>query len=101
MSLPKFQDESRNFMQLQTTWASALDPLLASEITQGHQLDNVPLVVGTNVISHKLGSKLRGWMVVGVNGVVSVYDLQASNPMPDLTLKLVSNAVVNVNLWVY
>lgn len=86
---------------MQTTWAQQLDPVISNEIVNGQLLQNQPLINGVTVVNHKLGRKLVGWFVVGINGAAIVYDSQASNQTPQLTLVLNSNAAVSVNLWVF
>jgi hypothetical protein len=85
----------------QTTWGQALNPIIANPLVQGQLLTGIPLVTGSNVINHKLGRKLQGWIIVGVNAVANIYDSQASNQTPQLTLNLTSDAVATVNLWVF
>lgn len=87
--------------KMQTTWASALDPLIANPLTQGQLLPNQVLINGTTVINHRLGRKLVGWFVVGINSTAAIYDNQATNQTPQLTLSLTSNASVTINLWVF
>ena len=82
-------------------WASILNPVIANPITQGNLLKDVSLSNGTTIVNHKLGKDLSGWFVVGINGVATIYDNQASNQTPNLTLSLTSNAAVIVNLWVF
>jgi hypothetical protein len=83
------------------TWATALDPVIANPLVQGQLLTNVALANGTTIVNHKLGRKLIGWLIVGINGAATVYDNQASNQMPQLTLSLTSNAAVTANIWVF
>lgn len=87
--------------QTQVKWATQLDPLISNPLTQGQLLQDIRLINGTTVVNHKLGRKLTGWFVVGVNAPIIVYDSQATNQMQDLTLVLNSNAVATVNLWVF
>lgn len=87
--------------QMQNQWAAAINPVLSSPIVSGLQLNNVALANGTTVINHKLGRKLQGWLIVGINANATIHDNQATNQMSDLTLSLTSNAAVTVNLWVY
>lgn len=101
MSLPKFQDSSQSLMLMQTQWASQLDPVISCPLLQGRLIQGIDLSVGTNVINHKLGRKLVGWFLVGVNGSHSIYDIQAENSLPNLTLNLVSSSDVTVALWVF
>lgn len=90
-----------NLNAMQNRWATILDPVVKSPIIQGSMLPNVKLVIGTNAVNHLLGRKLQGWFVVGIDGVASLYDTQATNQTPQLTLNLVSNVTVNVTLWVF
>lgn len=87
--------------QMQANWASAINPILASPIVNGLQLNNIPLITGTTVVNHRLGRKLQGWLLVGIDGAATIYDNQATNQMTDLTLSLTSDADVIVSLWVY
>lgn len=87
--------------QLQNRWATILDPVVKSPIVNGSQLSNIKLTTGNNVVNHKLGRKLQGWIVVGIDAVSSLYDTQATNQTPQLTLNLVASADVTVSLWVY
>jgi hypothetical protein len=88
-------------LQMQQQWATTLNPVIANPITQGLQLNNITITTGNNVVNHKLGRKLQGWFVVGINGVATIFDTQATNQMSDLTLNLTSSADVLVNLWVF
>jgi hypothetical protein len=87
--------------QMQQQWAAELNPVISNVITQGQLLMNQKLINGTTVINHKLGQKLTGWFIVGINGAAAVYDNQATNQTPQLTLSLTSNAGVTANIWVF
>lgn len=87
--------------QMMTTWAQALNPVIANELLQGQLLTNIALISGTTQVNHKLGRKLVGWFVVGINAPATIYDNQATNQTPQLTLSLTSNAVCTANLWVF
>lgn len=90
-----------NLTDMQTTWATQLDPIIKSPVTNPTILKNVPLVVGSNTINHKLGKALQGWQISRQRGPAAIYDLQDANPYPTLTLTLVSSAVVSVDLVVW
>lgn len=85
----------------QTKWKTALTPVIQAEIVNGLLLTSIPLAMGDNVINHKLGRKLIGWIIVGQNASATFYDKQASNQTPDLTLVLNSSAAVTANIWVF
>ncbi len=95
------QTSDRNVNQLQQSIAQAVNPLLQNPVTQGNLINGVSLVVGSNTINHGLNAALQGWIIVGINGIASVYDAQATNPSPGKTLILISSAAVTVNLYVF
>jgi hypothetical protein len=101
MALPLIQAIDSAVNQLQTKWKSQIDPALANPLLSGNLLTNITLKSGKNVVNHKLGRNLIGWFIVGVNGVANIYDTQASNQTPGLTLNLTSDAAVTVSLWVF
>lgn len=87
--------------QMQNKWAAIINPILRAPIANGLLLTNVALSNGTTIVNHKLGRKLQGYIIVGINGAAQVYDNQATNQMPELTLSLTSNAAVTCSLWVF
>lgn len=87
--------------QTQNTWATAIDPVLSNLLVQGRLESQVILVNGTTIVNHKLGRKLVGWFIVGINAAATVYDNQATNQTPQLTLSLTSNAAATANIWVF
>lgn len=97
MALPR----NLNWDLANTKWASQLDPLLANPMNQVNILKNVNLINGTNTINHRLGAKLQGWFLTRLRGAAAIYDQQDSNPSPELTLILVSNANVSVDIGVF
>lgn len=86
------------FLQMMSTWAEQLNPLLANPLNNASVLENVNLVIGTNVINHKLGRVQQGWGIVDQQAVASIY---RSEPFNATTLTLVSDAIVTVNLEVF
>lgn len=85
----------------QTTWAQAIEPVLALPLNQGLLLQNVVLASGANVINHKLGRKLIGWIPTRVRASATFYDTQDANQMPELTLNITSSAAVTIDLMVF
>lgn len=86
---------------MQNKWASSLDPMLSNPTLDNLVLKSVPLVVGANVINHKLGRKLQGWKITRQRGPAALYDTQDTNQMQHLTLILVSDANVTIDLEVF
>lgn len=89
------------YEQLMPKWAAILNPVIACPIINGLLLEDISLETGANVINHKLGRKLIGWIIVRQNADASIYDMQEFNQMPQLTLNLTSSADCNVSLWVF
>lgn len=101
MNLPYLITKLNDLALLQSKWAAILNPFLSNPSNQTSILKNVALVNGTTVVNHKLGQRLQGWRVVGINAAATIYDKQATNQTPDLTLILVSNAACVANLEVF
>lgn len=99
MALPIFQiANNQTFIQMQTTWKSQLDPIIAIPMLNGLQLSNINLVGGNNVINHKLQRLQQGWIITDLNQGVAIYRAQ---PFNSTTLTLNSGAPCVVDLWVY
>lgn len=103
MALTKFQGGDPAFQLMQTSWANDLNPLLLNPLNQCLILRNISLLASAspNVVNHKLGRTLQGWLVIGMNNGALIYDKQANNQTPQLTLNLITSANVVVNLAVF
>lgn len=90
------------FEQLMTKWASIINPLLTNPALNVSLLQNISLTTGANVINHKLGRPLQGWYPVRFKGsYAQLYDTQATNQTPQLTLNLNASANVTCDLAVF
>ena len=101
MKLPIFQSSDDTLSLIQTKWASVLNILLGNPSLQNIILPNVAVINGQTVINHLLGKKLQGWRIVGLNAAATIYDSQSTNPHPELTLILNSNAAATLQLEVF
>lgn len=101
MALPILHTDNKDLSMLQTTWGSQLNPLLAAPLNNGLMLENVILASGANVINHKLGRKLKGWLITRIRASATIYDTQDTNQRPNLTLNLTSSANVTVDIFVF
>ena len=101
MSLAYFQSDDRTLSLLQTSWSQQLNPIINSAPNNSTILTSVALVSGTNTINHLLGRKLQGWKIVRQRSSASIYDNQDNNQQPTLTLILISNAAVVVDIEVF
>ncbi len=98
MQLPQFQSDVTPFQMMQSKWASILNPVLSNPATNPSILKNITLRVGSNVINHKLQREQQGWMIADINGAAQIY---RSQPFNEITLTLVSDAIVTITLLVY
>lgn len=101
MQLPLVKANDPVLSQLETQWKAILDPLIANPANATSLLANIILVNGKNVINHKLGKKLQGWIVVGNNASTTFYDSQSSNQQQQLTLILNASGACTINLLVF
>lgn len=99
--LPQFQGGDTSFQMMQNTWGSILGTLLARPANNSNILQSIHLTTGSNTVNHKLGQKLQGWTIVRQRAAASIYDTQDSNQTPALTLTLVSDADVTVDIEVF
>lgn len=95
------QTTDRNMNQLQSYTQQALNPILKNPLVYGNIVKSFVLQVGTNVINHGLGHALQGWSIVRLRAKASIYDEQDSNPNPDKTLILISDAVASIDVYCF
>lgn len=98
MALPRFQTDDKDFQLMQSTWATALDPMLSNPSLKTRLIKDVSLAIGANKIDHRLGRTPQGWRIVDIDGVAQIYRSEAFNP---LTLTLTSDAAVTIALEVF
>jgi len=88
--------------RVQSRLQDTLMPVMDSSIIDGLLITDQALASGTtSIISHGLGRKIKGWIVVGKNAAQHVYDVQSSNDNPDKFLYLTAGGTVTVDLWVF
>lgn len=90
-----------NINDMQNRWSSMIEPTLNRPTNQANILEKIDLKIGTNTISHRLGKRLTGWYTTRVKGPAVIYDNQDMNNTPDLTLILISDSEVTINLAVF
>lgn len=84
---------------IQENVEEAFTPFIKNPLLDGQILSNITLTAGDNDISHKLGRKLQGWLIVDINAVSNIY--RKTSTTPTLTLKLNSSANCIVSLYVF
>lgn len=96
--LPLFKIEDVQLTLWQTKWKSLLDPILGNELVNGIQLRNILLATGDNVINHRLGRTMQGWILTDQSANSLIY---RSQPLNSATLTLNSSGPVTVSLWCF
>lgn len=84
--------------QMQTTWAAQINPVLNNALVNGSLITGIVVVSGPNVIDHKLGRQMQGWILTDT---VSGATLYRSAPFNSSTLTLTASAADTVSLWVF
>ena len=101
MKLPIQITANKDLQLMQNKWKSILDHAINGPLSSGIILSKQTLNVGKNVINHLLQQNLQGWMITRQNGIADIYDAQDSNQTPDLTLILMCNATVTIDIFVF
>lgn len=100
MGLPYYKSDDQSFTLLQTAWASQINPVLANPLVNGIFQKNVVLTPGINVINHKLGRALQGYVITGMHNIFSqIFDTTSNTP--NLTLNLNSSVATSIDLYCF
>lgn len=75
----------------------ALDDLFSNPLNNGTLLSPIDLKTGGNDVSHKLGRKLQGWIVVNKSAASDIYSASSDKTI----LKLTASAACTVTLFVF
>ena len=97
----KIQHDDIRINLIQDRILEALNNVLALPIIDSDLIQGIAVVSGANTINHKLGRKLRGWIPTRNSASITLYDTQATNPLPDKTLQLVASGSATIDLMVF
>jgi len=100
-SFPKLNVTDRKLNQIQDNLSGALNPLLNLPLNDSNFLEELTVIIGSNILSHGLGRNLRGWVVVRNDSDVTFYDTQKDNPLPEKSLWLVASGPAKISLIVF
>lgn len=101
IKIPLAITQNRELNTYQTQLGKSLQPILSNPINEGIAITNVVLINGQTSVNTGLNRPLQGWFITRVRAAATVYDSQDTNPSPNNTLILNSNAAVTVDLWVF
>lgn len=85
---------------LGSVWQSLVE-ILGKAILDGRQIDGVALTTTAAPIAHKLGRKVRGYVVVGSTVATPVADENAGKGDLDRFIYLKAGAATTCAIWVY
>lgn len=101
MALTSFNTKIQELALMQSSWATTLNPLVSNPILNGQILPKIKLQSGVNRIPHQLQRNLVGWFFVRKRNNADVYDVQDSEPRPELFLVLTSDSETTVDIYVF
>lgn len=96
-NLRKLTDESEALNRVQEYTAQALAPLIGSNIINGTLLEDLELTNTATKVSHKLGRKPRGYIIVRASAAEQIFD----SGLDKAHLNLQASGNVTVSLWVF
>ena len=104
-SFTRISTGNADLERIQDSLQSALIPVQRASILDGHLLDETTLTAGQdNIVNHKLGRKIRGWIVVRnipTNAAAAADVWEATSSLPDKHIILKTSASTKVTLWVF
>jgi hypothetical protein len=86
--------------QANQRWAVQINQLLKNPLNSASILENINLVVGTNVINHLLGKIQQGWFLTDIQGELT-YMPYRNTPFNASTLSLYSPSSCTVSIGVF
>tara|TARA_R100000458_G_scaffold51246_1_gene51948 strand:+ start:1527 stop:1889 length:363 start_codon:yes stop_codon:yes gene_type:complete len=88
--------------ETQNNVEQVLKPILASQVADGVLIKDVSLVSASfTEVSHKLGRKPAGYIVVRKSAAETVFEDAGDYNNRQLFLRLKSSGAVTVNLWIF
>lgn len=85
--------------QASNQWPATLNPVIASPLINGQQIDSIQLLSGgPNNIYHSLGQLPQGWFVVDKT---SHADVIRTQPFNQNTITLEADADCKISIWIY
>lgn len=93
--------EDQDLNRVQSNVEKALTPVLTNLLLDSNLVREVPLVVGTNVVDHKLGRAPIGYIITRQRAAANIYDVQDTNSTPSKNFLINSDAVTNVDVYFF
>lgn len=101
-SLKTIPTNNKELDKMQSNIEQFVTPIIASQIIDGVLLKDILLNSAiTNNVSHKLGRKPLGWIIIRKRADSRIWDAQDDNTSPLQTLSLNCSTTVKVDIWVF
>lgn len=97
----RIHSDNREIVQVQKNIQDALSQILVLPILNGTLLENLVLSAGDNTITHKLGRKVKGYIVVRKSAVSNIYDKISTDTKLDQQFTLNASVACTISLWVF
>lgn len=98
----KIPTNNKEVDKLQSNIEQFVTPIISSQIIDGILLKDIILQGSTtNEVSHKLGRKLLGWIIIRKRANSTIWDEQDTNKSPSKNLLLNCSNTVTVDIWVF
>lgn len=95
----KLFTEDKVLNRVQNNISDKFSTLDINPLIDARLLENVSLASGANVVNHRLGRRIRGYIVVRRSANVGIHDSDSS--IPDRTINLTASGAVVVSLIVF
>lgn len=99
-SLDRVKTDREDLRQLQDSLDNVLNVIRLKQIIDGRIITGKEVAAAGSIdIEHGLGVKPRGWIIVGKNANVDIYE--TTNDFPTRFLRLTVTGAVTFSVWVF
>ena len=98
----KIRSKNEDLNRVQDNIEKQYNQVVDKEVLDGHILQNVTLVPNkVNLVQHKLGRQIEGWIVIRKRADARIWDVQDCNVNKQISIALIVTSEVEVDLWVF
>lgn len=97
----KIRSENSDIRQIQDAIALVIDQISSKDILDGILVEDISLVSGVNLVSHKLDRAPKGFIVVARNANQNVWNGVSTRAVSNLNMALQCSGSVKVSIWFF
>jgi hypothetical protein len=103
ISFKKIRTADEVLNRVQDSFDQALKSITRQDALAKVVIEDVVLVAGgaDNIVSHKLGRSVKGFLVVRKNAEADIWESPTTNNLPTKQIILRASAAVTVTLWFF